>query len=83
MSLLKIAEHIENFIKLPRHFVDTYRLQLPHILYSCNLMVLYSFVKGEEASPWLPRFTDLVPIHNRYIGGRQYYELRGGRKLNV
>ncbi len=30
--------------------------------------------EGEEASPWLPRYTGLVPIHDKYIGGEQYYE---------
>ncbi len=74
MSLLKIAEHIENFIKLPAF---CRYLQITATPYSLFLQPdgTVQLREGEEASPWLPRFTDLVPIHNRYIGGRQYYEL--------
>lgn len=74
LSLLKIAEHIENFIKLP--FFCRY-LQITATPYSLFLQPdgTIQLREGEEASPWLPRYTGLVPIHNRYIGGRQYYEL--------
>lgn len=74
MSLLKIAEHIENFIKLP--FFCRY-LQITATPYSLFLQPdgTIQLRKGEEVSPWLPRYTGLVPIHSRYIGGRQYYEL--------
>lgn len=74
LSLLKIAEHIENFIKLP-HFCRY--LQITATPYSLFLQPdgTVQLREGEEASPWLPRYTGLVPIHSRYIGGRQYYEL--------
>ena len=74
LSLLKIAEHIENFIKLP---LFCRYLQITATPYSLFLQPdgTVQLRKGEEASPWLPRYTGLVPIHNRYIGGRQYYEL--------
>lgn len=74
MSLLKIAEHIENFIKLPSY---CRYLQITATPYSLFLQPdgTVQLREGEEASPWLPRFTGLVPIHKRYIGGRQYYEL--------
>lgn len=74
MSLLKIAEHIENFIKLP--FFCRY-LQITATPYSLFLQPdgTIQLREGEEISPWLPRYTGLVPIHSRYIGGRQYYEL--------
>ena len=74
LSLLKIAEHIENFIKLP---VFCRYLQITATPYSLFLQPdgTVQLREGEEASPWLPRYTGLVPIHSRYIGGRQYYEL--------
>ena len=30
-------------------------------------------VVGGTALPFRPRFTKLVPVHNKYIGGKQYY----------
>lgn len=74
LTLLKIAEHIENFIKLP---LFCRYLQITATPYSLFLQPdgTVQLREGEEASPWLPRYTGLVPIHNRYIGGRQYFEL--------
>ena len=74
ISLMKIAEHIEHFITLPR--VCRY-LQITATPYSLYLQPDGSVQlrDGEEASPWLPRYTGLVPIHEKYIGGKQYYEL--------
>ncbi len=74
MSLLRIADQIENFIKLP----DFCRyLQITATPYSLYLQPdgTVQLREGKEASPWLPRYTALVPIHGRYIGGRQYFEL--------
>lgn len=72
MSLLRIAEHIENFIKLP---VYCRYLQITATPYSLYLQPdgTVQLREGEEASPWLPRYTGLVPIHGKYIGGQQYY----------
>lgn len=72
VSLQRIAEHIENFIKLP----DFCRyLQITATPYSLYLQPdgTVQLRDGDEASPWLPRYTGLVPIHSRYIGGQQYY----------
>ncbi len=30
-------------------------------------------VEGGQAMPFRPRFTKLVPVHNNYIGGQQYF----------
>lgn len=74
ISLLKIAEHIEAFIKKPAF---CRYLQITATPYSLFLQPdgTIQLRDGEEASPWLPRYTGLVPIHSKYIGGRQYYEL--------
>lgn len=74
ITLLKIAEYIERFIKLPAYCRYMQITATPYSLYlqpdgSVQLR------EGAEASPWLPRYTGLVPIHSKYIGGRQYFEL--------
>lgn len=74
ISLMKIAEHIEKFITLPTFCRYLQITATPYSLYlqpdgSVQLR------DGEEASPWLPRYTGVVPVHDRYIGGKQYYEL--------
>jgi len=74
LSLLKIAEHIENFTKIPEY---CRYLQVTATPYSLYLQPdgTVQLRDGKEASPWLPRFTGLVPIHSKYIGGKQYYVL--------
>lgn len=74
ISLLRIAEHIEKFITLPAF---CRYLQITATPYSLYLQPdgTVQLRDGEEASPWLPRYTGLVPIHSKYIGGKQYYEL--------
>lgn len=74
LSLLRIAEHIEKFENLPKYIRY---LQITATPYSLFLQPdgTIQLREGEEASPWLPRYTGLVPIHNRYVGGKQYYEL--------
>ena len=74
LSLLRIAEHIENFTKIPEY---CRYLQVTATPYSLYLQPdgTVQLRDGNEASPWLPRFTGLVPIHGKYIGGKQYYVL--------
>ena len=74
VGLMKIAEHIEHFIKLP-HYCRY--MQITATPYSLFLQPdgTVQLRQGKDASPWLPRYTGLVPIHEMYIGGRQYYEL--------
>lgn len=74
LSLLKIAEHIENFIKIPEYCRYLQVTATPYSLYLQPDGTL-QLRDGKEASPWLPRYTGLVPIHSKYIGGKQYYVL--------
>ena len=71
-SLLKIAEHIEDFINIPRYCRYLQVTATPYSLYLQPDGTI-QLRDGKEASPWLPRYTELVPIHSKYIGGRQYY----------
>lgn len=71
-DLCAIADLIENFIKQPRYCRYLQVTATPYSLYlqpdgSIQLR------EGKEASPWLPRYTGLVPIHDKYIGGQQYF----------
>ena len=72
LGLLKIAEHIENFNKVPEYLRYLQVTATPYSLY-LQPDGTVQLRNGEEASPWLPRYTGLVPIHARYIGGKQYY----------
>lgn len=71
-DLCAIADLIEKFIKQPRYCRYLQVTATPYSLYlqpdgSIQLR------EGKEASPWLPRYTGLVPIHDKYIGGQQYF----------
>ena len=72
MDLYRIGELIETLIKQPSY---CRYLQITATPYSLYLQPdgTVQLRSGEEASPWLPRYTGLVPIHDRYIGGKQYY----------
>ena len=71
-ELLKISDLIEQFRKIPRYHRYLQVTATPYSLYlqpdgSIQLRA------GKEASPWLPRYTGLVPVHDKYVGGHQYY----------
>lgn len=72
MDLYRIGELIEDLTKLPEF---CRYLQITATPYSLYLQPdgTVQLREGKEASPWLPRYTGLVPIHDRYIGGKQYY----------
>lgn len=71
-ELLKISDLIEQFRSGLRYHRYLQVTATPYSLYlqpdgSIQLR------EGKEASPWLPRYTGLVPVHDKYIGGHQYY----------
>ena len=74
LSLLKIAENIEKFITLP-HFCRY--LQVTATPYSLYLQPdgTVRLRNNKEATTWLPRYTGIVPIHDKYVGGREYFVL--------
>jgi len=72
MNLLKIAEHIEAFTKIPTYCRFLQVTATPYSLY-LQPDGTVQLRDGAEASPWLPRYTGLVPIHAKYVGGKQYY----------
>lgn len=74
MSLLKIGELIDEVLKYPRYYRYLQITATPYSLYLQPDGTIH-LRDGEEATQWLPRYTGLVPIHDMYIGGKQYFEL--------
>lgn len=72
-DLAKISEQIDYFRKLPK---DCRYLQVTATPYSLYLQPDGTILKpdGGKALPFRPHFTELVPTHSRYIGGKQYFE---------
>ena len=72
ISLANISEQIDNFSRLPAY---SRYLQVTATPYSLFLQPdgVIELSNGGQAQPWRPRFTSIVPVHDRYIGGQQYF----------
>lgn len=72
ISLASISEQIDSFAKLPTY---SRYLQVTATPYSLFLQPdgMIELSNGGYAQPWRPRFTSIVPVHDRYIGGQQYF----------
>lgn len=70
-SLAKISSQIEEFCSL----LDYYRyLQVTATPYSLYLQPDgYVQLENGKATPFKPRFTTLLPVHDKYVGGQQYF----------
>lgn len=70
-TLAKISSQIEEFCSL----LDYYRyLQVTATPYSLYLQPDgYVQLENGKATPFKPRFTTLLPVHEKYIGGQQYF----------
>ena len=70
-TLAQISSQIEEFCSL----LDYYRyLQVTATPYSLYLQPdgYVQLVNG-KATPFKPRFTTLLPVHDKYVGGKQYF----------
>lgn len=72
MEMARIAQQIDDFRKIPAFCRYLQVTATPYCLYlqpggELNL-------NGKVVKPFKPRFTSLVPEHDRYIGGKQYFE---------
>lgn len=71
-KLAKIAEQIDEFRSIPGMYCRYLQVTAtPYCLYlqpngDLNL-------QGKVVKSFRPRFTSLVPIHDKYVGGQQYY----------
>ena len=72
ISLANISEQIDDFSRLPAY---SRYLQVTATPYSLFLQPdgVIELSNGGQAQPWRPRFTSIVPVHDRYIGGQQYF----------
>lgn len=78
LDLLKLGELIDDTLAIIKNAGGHYRfLQVTATPYSLFLQPdgTVKLRDDKEATCWLPRHTGLVPIHERYVGGKQYFEL--------
>lgn len=76
-EMAKISQQIDDFRKIPEFCRYLQVTATPYCLYlqpqgELNLC-------GRVVKPFRPRFTTLVPIHEKYIGGYEYFELSKDR----
>jgi hypothetical protein len=74
-----IASQISNFRKQLSNRCDL--LQVTATPYSLYLQPEEIVVQGEVFQPIRPAFTKLVPIHDKYVGGKEYFEMKDDETL--
>jgi putative uncharacterized protein OB3222 len=72
LELANISQQIDDFVTIPRY---CRYLQVTATPYSLFLQPDGEIELGDggKAKPWRPRFTTIVPVHDHYIGGQQYF----------
>lgn len=73
IEMAKISQQIDDFRKIPEFCRYLQVTATPYCLYLQPQGELN--LNGNVVKPFKPRFTTLVPIHDKYIGGREYFEL--------
>ena len=71
LDMARISQQIDDFRKVPEWCRYLQVTATPYCLYlqpSGELNLNGNFVK-----PFRPRFTSLVPVHDKYIGGEEYF----------
>lgn len=72
LKLAIISELIDEFRKIPKYCRYLQVTATPYCLFlqpDGNINI-----QGGIALPFKPRFTRLVPVHSKYIGGQQYFK---------
>lgn len=72
-EMAKISQQIDDFRKIPAYCRYLQVTATPYCLYLQPQGELN--LNGHVVKPFRPRFTTLVPILSKYIGGREYFEL--------
>lgn len=78
LDLLEIGKTIDDTLAIIKNADGYYRfLQVTATPYSLFLQPdgTVKLRDDNEATCWLPRYTGLVPIHDKYVGGKHYFEL--------
>lgn len=71
-ELAVISQRIDQFRKIPSYCRYLQVTATPYCLYLQPQGQLN--LNGRVVKPFRPRFTSLVPVHDAYIGGQQYFE---------
>lgn len=71
IKMAKISQQIDELRQLPEYCRYLQVTATPYCLFLQPDGKID--VEGGQAMPFRPRFTKLVPIHNKYIGGKQYF----------
>lgn len=72
LEMAKISQQIDDFREIPEYCRYLQVTATPYCLYlqpdgTLNL-------NGKLAKPFRPRFTEIVPTHAKYVGGKEYFE---------
>lgn len=73
-KLAVLTELIDKFIKIPTYCRYLQVTATPYSLFLLPDFTIQINSHGDLAPVFRPRHTELVPIHDKYIGGQQYYE---------
>lgn len=71
VAMAKISQQIDDFRKIPEYCRYLQVTATPYCLYLQPQGELN--LNGNIVKPFKPRFTSLVPTHEYYIGGQQYF----------
>lgn len=83
LDLLELGKLIDDTLAIIKNAGGYYRfLQITATPYSLFLQPdgTVKLRDDLEATCWLPRYTGLVPIHDKYVGGKHYFELSENEK---
>ena len=72
VKMAKISQQIDDFRKVPVYCRYLQVTATPYCLFLQPSGDLY--LDGNRVMTFKPRFTSLVPAHDTYIGGKQYFE---------
>ena len=72
-EMAKISQQIDDFRKIPVFCRYLQVTATPYCLYLQPQGELN--LNGNVVKPFKPRFTTLVPVHDKYVGGKEYFEL--------
>lgn len=71
LKLARISQQIDYFRGVPEYCRYLLVTATPYCLYLQPKGELY--LQGNRVKSFRPRFTSLVPVHDRYVGGQQYF----------
>ncbi len=72
LEMAKISQQIDDFREIPEYCRYLQVTATPYCLYLQPGGMLN--LNGKTAKPFRPRFTEIVPTHAAYVGGKEYFE---------